>query len=132
MKPTCKHTIEIPVTEVSFSLFLMIHKPAKEQISKIQTIFFVNFKLIYMNLQTCVSIWEAKVVGWDVSYGAEFVPVEGYTIIIQKSRKVGLGDEPVICGRYKSSEPGKLILTFDNQTAKKKKLLYRSKNKPAE
>ncbi|WOH00513.1 hypothetical protein DCAR_0519878 [Daucus carota subsp. sativus] len=96
MKPTCKHTIEIPVTE------------------------------------TCVSIWEAKVVGWDVSYGAEFVPVEGYTIIIQKSRKMGLSDELVICGSYKSSEPGTLILTFDNQTTKKKKLLYRSKNKPAE
>lgn len=96
IKPACKHTIEIPVTE------------------------------------TCVSVWEAKVVGWDVSYGAEFVPVDGYTIIVQKSRKVGLSDEPVICGSYKSNEPGKLILTFDNQTSKKKKLLYRSKTKPSE
>ncbi|KAK1384312.1 Patellin-3 [Heracleum sosnowskyi] len=82
--------------------------------------------------ETCVSVWEAKVVGWDVSYGAEFVPVEGYTIMVEKARKVGFSDEAVMCGRYKCSEPGKLILTLDNQTSKKKKVLYRSKTKAAE
>lgn len=76
-------------------------------------------------------VWEVRVVGWEVTYGAEFVPSAegGYTVIIQKSRKFGPTDEPVICGSYKLGEAGKIVLTFDNQTSKKKKLLYRSKTK---
>lgn len=75
-----------------------------------------------------------RVVGWEVSYGAEFVPSAegGYTVIVQKSRKIGPTDEPIINGSFKIGEPGKVVLTFDNQTSKKKKLLYRSKTKPSE
>ncbi|KAI3807065.1 hypothetical protein L1987_22986 [Smallanthus sonchifolius] len=80
--------------------------------------------------ETCTLVWEARVVGYEVTYGAEFVPVEGYTVIVQKSRKVAAStDEPVICGSFKCGEPGKVVLTFDNQTSKKKKVLYRSKIK---
>ncbi|XP_071686527.1 patellin-3-like [Rutidosis leptorrhynchoides] len=81
--------------------------------------------------ETCTLVWEAKV-DYGVTYAAEFVPaVEGgYTVIVQKSRKiVASTDEPVICGSFKCGEPGKVVLTFDNQTSKKKKLLYRSKTK---
>lgn len=78
--------------------------------------------------------WEVRVVGWDVSYGAEFVPSAegGYTWIVQKSRKIGAADEQVVSCTFKIGEPGKVVLTFDNQTSKKKKLLYRSKTKSCE
>ena len=70
--------------------------------------------------------------GWDVSYEAEFMPSaeDGYTVIVSKTRKVTSTDEPVISDTFKIGEPGKVVLTIDNQTSKKKKLLYRSKTKP--
>lgn len=76
--------------------------------------------------------WELRVVGWDVSYGAEFVPSaeDRYTVIVQKSRKIGVADETIISNDFKIGEAGKVVLTIDNQTSKKKKLLYRSKTKP--
>ncbi|MBA0699326.1 hypothetical protein Goari_000974 [Gossypium aridum] len=77
-------------------------------------------------------VWEVRVVGWDVNYGAEFVPTaeDGYTVIVSKTRKVGPADETVISNSFKTGEPGKIVLTIDNQTTKKKKLVYRSKAKP--
>ncbi|KDP27341.1 hypothetical protein JCGZ_20273 [Jatropha curcas] len=76
-------------------------------------------------------VWELRVLGWDVSYGAEFVPSaeDGYTVIVSKTRKISPTDEPVISDTFKISEPGKVVLTIDNQSSKKKKLLYRSKTK---
>ncbi|XP_058786443.1 patellin-3-like [Vicia villosa] len=81
--------------------------------------------------ENCLISWEVRVIGWDISYSAEFVPSsEGsYTVIIQKSRKVGASEEPVICNNYKIDEPGKVVLTIDNSSSKKKKLLYRLKTK---
>jgi len=72
--------------------------------------------------------------GWDVSYGAEFVPSaeDGFTIIVQKLRKITQGEETVISGSFKVDGPGKIVLTFNNQTSKKKKLFYRSKTKPSD
>jgi len=66
-----------------------------------------------------------------VSYGAEFVPSaeDGYTVIVSKTRKIISSDDPVISDTFKIGEPGKVVLTIDNQTSKKKKLLYRSKTK---
>ncbi|XP_022751959.1 patellin-3-like [Durio zibethinus] len=80
----------------------------------------------------CFLTWEVRVVGWDVSYGAEFVPSaeDSYTIIIHKARKVSSSEEPVVCNNFKIGEPGKVVLTIDNPTSKKKKLFYRSKTKP--
>ncbi|QCD89046.1 patellin-3-like [Vigna unguiculata] len=77
-------------------------------------------------------VWEIRVVGWDVSYQAEFVPSaeDGYTVIVQKNRKIAPADESVISNGFKIGEAGKVVLTIDNQTSKKKKLLYRSKTKP--
>ncbi|XP_051124204.1 patellin-3-like [Andrographis paniculata] len=84
--------------------------------------------------EVCTLAWEVRVVGWDVSYGAEFEPSAegGYTWIIHKSRKVGATDEQVISHNFKIGETGKVVLTFDNQTSRKKKLLYRSKTKSYE
>ncbi|CAL5439074.1 unnamed protein product [Camellia sinensis] len=83
--------------------------------------------------EACTLVWEVRVIGWDVCYGAEFVPGSegGYTVIIQKSRKMAPADEPVVSGSFKIGESGKVVLTFNNQTSKKKKLLYRSKTKPS-
>ncbi|XP_062101384.1 patellin-3-like [Humulus lupulus] len=95
IKPSTKHTVEIPVSETS------------------------------------VLVWELRVLGWDVSYGAEFVPsTEGhYTVIVQKARKVNSTEEPLISNSFKVGESGRIVLTIDNQSSKKKKLLYRSKTK---
>ncbi|VFR00818.1 unnamed protein product [Cuscuta campestris] len=77
--------------------------------------------------------WEVRVIGWDVSYGAEFVPAaEGaYTIIIEKPRKIGPVDETILSNTYNTECAGKVVLIFENQTSKRKKLLYRSKTKQA-
>ncbi|KAJ6433648.1 hypothetical protein OIU84_017361 [Salix udensis] len=82
--------------------------------------------------EACILAWELRVLGWDVSYEAEFVPSaeDGYTVIVSKTRKVTATDEPVISDTFKIGEPGKVVFTIDNQTSKKKKLLYRSKTKP--
>ncbi|KVI02622.1 hypothetical protein Ccrd_019114 [Cynara cardunculus var. scolymus] len=93
---------------------------------------FNDFDQTLACFHTCTLVWEARVVGHEITYGAEFVPAteEGYTVIVQKSRKIAATtDEPVICGSFKCGEPGKVVLTFDNQTSKKKKVLYRSKTK---
>lgn len=83
--------------------------------------------------ENCLLSWELRVIGWDISYGAEFVPSsEGsYTVIIQKTRKIASSEEPVLCNNYKIGEPGKVVLTIDNSSSKKKKLLYRLKTKPS-
>uniref|UniRef100_A0A0D3EWV7 CRAL-TRIO domain-containing protein n=1 Tax=Oryza barthii TaxID=65489 RepID=A0A0D3EWV7_9ORYZ len=75
--------------------------------------------------------WELRVLGWEVSYGAEFTPDAegGYTVIVQKTRKVPANEEPIMKGSFKVGEPGKIVLTINNPASKKKKLLYRSKVK---
>ncbi|CAO2167213.1 unnamed protein product [Urochloa humidicola] len=76
-------------------------------------------------------VWELRVLGWEVTYGAEFTPDAegGYTVIVQKTRKVPANEEPIMKGSFKVGEPGKLVLTINNPASKKKKLLYRSKVK---
>ncbi|KAJ8560193.1 hypothetical protein K7X08_004251 [Anisodus acutangulus] len=101
-------------------------EPATEEIIKPASKHSIEFPVT----EKCTLDWEARVTGWDVSYGAEFVPSAegGYTILIEKSRKVG-ANETMISTTYKAGEPGKVVITFDNQSSKKKKLVYRSKNK---
>lgn len=81
--------------------------------------------------EACHLTWEVRVLGWEVSYGAEFVPnaKDAYTVIIQKMRKVGPNEETIISNSFKTSEPGKVVFTIDNSSSKKKRLLYRLKTK---
>ncbi|CAL9046033.1 unnamed protein product [Musa banksii] len=81
--------------------------------------------------ETCLIVWELRVLGCEVSYGAEFTPSaeDGYTVIVQKNRKLATDDEPVIKGSFKNGEPGKVVLNVENLTSKKKLLLYRYKVK---
>ncbi|GAB4861466.1 Patellin-3 [Ancistrocladus abbreviatus] len=82
--------------------------------------------------EKCIIVWELRVVGWEVTYNAEFVPSsnDSYTVIIQKATKMGPNDDPVISSSYKISELGKIVLTVDNPTFKRRKLLYRYKVLP--
>ncbi|KAL8496402.1 hypothetical protein ACS0TY_020204 [Phlomoides rotata] len=101
--------IDDPVTEITV-------KPATKHSVEI----IINEK--------CTLIWELRVVGWEVSYCAEFVPKHGYTILIQKTKKMAPNDEPVVSDSFTISDLGKILLTIDNLTTKKKKkLLYRFK-----
>ncbi|CAN6720301.1 unnamed protein product [Malus baccata var. baccata] len=106
-------TIADPVADVTI-------KPATKQTVEI---------IIY---EKCTIVWELRVVGWEVSYGAEFVPEakNGYTIIIQKATKMSPTDEPVVSNSFKVGELGKILLKIDNPTSKKKRLLYRFKIEP--
>ncbi|XP_031267439.1 patellin-3 [Pistacia vera] len=106
-------TIDDPVTDITV-------KPATKQTVEI---------IIY---EKCIIVWEIRVVGWEVSYGAEFVPdaKDQYAIIIQKPTKMAPADEPVVCTRFKVGNLGKVLLTIDNPTSKKKKFLYRFKIEP--
>ncbi|WVZ67993.1 hypothetical protein U9M48_016992 [Paspalum notatum var. saurae] len=108
IKPSSKETIEIPVTEVVL---------AKH----------------HNSLLNSTIVWELRVLGWEVSYGAEFTPdAEGaYTVIVQKTRKVPANEEPIMKGSFKAGEAGKLVLTINNPASKKKKFLHRSKVKSA-
>ncbi|KAL6512132.1 Patellin-3 [Orobanche gracilis] len=82
--------------------------------------------------EKCTLVWEIRVLGWEVSYSAEYVPNadNGYTVIIQKTRKMLPFDEPVVSSSFNICELGKILLTIDNPTVKKKKLLYRYKVVP--
>lgn len=68
--------------------------------------------------------------GWEVSYSAEFVPQRGYTVLIQKSTKMAANGMPVVHDSFSVSELGKILLSIDNPTSTKKKLLYRFKVAP--
>ncbi|CAH8354842.1 unnamed protein product [Eruca vesicaria subsp. sativa] len=72
-------------------------------------------------------VWDIVVLGWEVNYKEEFVPTnEGaYTIIVQKGKKIGSNEGP-LRNSFKNSESGKIVLTVDNVSSKKKKrVLYR-------
>ncbi|KZV37314.1 patellin-3-like [Dorcoceras hygrometricum] len=106
-------TVDDPVTEITV-------KPMTKKTVEI----IINEK--------CTLVWELRVVGWEVSYCAEYIPdtKRRYTVIIQKTRKIAPTDEPVLSDNFSVSDLGKILLTIDNPTAKKKKLLYRFKVAP--
>ena len=73
------------------------------------------------------------VLSWEVNYKAEFVPSDegSYTIIVQKSKKMVSQSQEVgpIRNTFRNNESGKLVLTIENTSSKKKRLLYRYKTK---
>lgn len=66
--------------------------------------------------------------GWEVNYKEEFIPTDekSYTLIVRKGKKMAATEEP-IRNSFKIKEPGKVILTVENPTFKKKRVLYRYK-----
>ena len=75
-------------------------------------------------------IWDITVLGGDVNYKEEFVPADkcSYTIIVQKEKKLGSAEAP-IRNIFRTNEAGKIVLTIENCTNKKKKVFYRHKVK---
>lgn len=75
-------------------------------------------------------IWDITVLGGDVNYKEEFVPADecSYTIIVQKEKKLGSAEAP-IRNTFRTNEAGKIVLTIENCTNKKKKVFYRHKVK---
>lgn len=72
--------------------------------------------------------WDLSVIGWDhVSYKEEFIPDDegSYKILLQNQKRLGKS----IRNSFYISEPGKIVITIDNKTFKKKTLIYRSKAK---
>lgn len=71
-------------------------------------------------------------IGWDVSYRAEFAPTatESHHTIPEKTKKL-LSVEQTIRGTFNCQEPGKLLLCINNNSAskKEKRVLYRFKVK---
>ncbi|KAK6932012.1 CRAL/TRIO, N-terminal domain [Dillenia turbinata] len=74
-------------------------------------------------------VWDLSVLGWEVNYKEEFVPFDegSYTIIVRKAKKMSLNTEP-IRNTFKPREPGKVVLTIENMSSKKKRVLYRHKS----
>ncbi|ERN18752.1 patellin-4 [Amborella trichopoda] len=75
-------------------------------------------------------VWDVTVVGGEVSYKEEFIPEDegSYIVLIQKEKKITTFEEP-IRNSFHISEPGKVVITIDNSTFWKKKILYRTKSK---
>ncbi|URE36262.1 CRAL/TRIO domain [Musa troglodytarum] len=75
-------------------------------------------------------VWDLSVLGWEVSYKEEFVPTDegSYTIVVRKSKKMAAAESPVR-NSFRNSEPGKVVLTIENNSFWKKKALYRYKTK---
>ncbi|XP_066376270.1 patellin-4 [Miscanthus floridulus] len=76
--------------------------------------------------------WDLTVLGWEVNYKEEFVPADegSYTIIIRKGKKMGSGEEAVH-NSFRAGEPGKVVLTVENTSHRKKEVLFRHKAKSA-
>eukprot|EP00249_Psilotum_nudum_P025559 c30178_g1_i1 orf=309-1859(+) len=72
-------------------------------------------------------IWDLIVVGWNVTYGAEYYPSgeDGHPTIIEKAKRI-TSTEPAIRQTFKTSGAGKIVLTIDNVASRKKKMaVYR-------
>uniref|UniRef100_A0A453SXY7 CRAL-TRIO domain-containing protein n=2 Tax=Aegilops tauschii subsp. strangulata TaxID=200361 RepID=A0A453SXY7_AEGTS len=76
--------------------------------------------------------WDVTVLGWEVRYTEEFVPADegAYTIVVSKGRKVGAGEEAVR-NSFRAVEAGKVVITVENATRGRKRVLFRHKAKSA-
>ncbi|KAJ4748328.1 Sec14p-like phosphatidylinositol transfer family protein [Rhynchospora pubera] len=75
-------------------------------------------------------VWDLSVLGWEVNYKEEFIPSDegSYAVIIRKGKKLN-SQEGLVHNSFKNNEAGKVVLTIENNSQKKKKVLYRHKAK---
>ncbi|KAF5738944.1 Sec14p-like phosphatidylinositol transfer family protein putative isoform 1 [Tripterygium wilfordii] len=75
-------------------------------------------------------VWDVTLVGWDVSYKEVFVPDDegSYTVHFQNDKEKKMGES--IRNSFYINEPGKIVVTIDNASFKKKRVFYRYKAKP--
>ncbi|GJM88304.1 hypothetical protein PR202_ga04352 [Eleusine coracana subsp. coracana] len=68
--------------------------------------------------------WDLVVGGWDLEYGAEYVPSaeDSYTLCVEKTRMIpATADEPVH-NSFTAREAGKMVLSIDNSGSRKRKV----------
>ena len=72
-------------------------------------------------------VWDATVIGFDVSYKEEFLPDDdcSYNILLSNERKM----KESARNSFYINEPGRIEITIANATSKKKKIFFRSKSK---
>ncbi|RDX68595.1 Patellin-6, partial [Mucuna pruriens] len=82
--------------------------------------------------------WDIVVGGWDLEYSAEFVPIAqgSYTLAVDRARKIEASEE-AIHNSFTSKEAGKMVLSVDNSSSRKKKVaayryVVRKCNTPSE
>ncbi|KAG1339011.1 patellin-6-like [Cocos nucifera] len=68
--------------------------------------------------------WDIAVGGWDLDYGAEYVPSEegSYAIQVEKTRRIPATAEKPIHNAFTSKEAGKLVLSVDNTSSRRRKV----------
>ena len=66
--------------------------------------------------------WDIVVGGWDLDYGAEFIPESesSYTVVIEKTKRMNCTEEP-IHDSFTAKEAGKMVISVDNTSSRKKK-----------
>ncbi|CAM8930117.1 unnamed protein product [Rhodiola kirilowii] len=67
--------------------------------------------------------WDLVVGGWDVDYSVEFIPnaEDSYTIAVEKLRRVAC-EEEAIHNSFTPKEAGRLVISVDNSSSRKKKV----------
>ncbi|CAN6337967.1 unnamed protein product [Urochloa humidicola] len=68
--------------------------------------------------------WDLVVGGWDLEYGAEYVPAaeESYTLCVEKTRMVPATAEEPVHNAFTAREAGKMVLSIDNSGSRKRKV----------
>ncbi|KAI3772988.1 hypothetical protein L6452_04184 [Arctium lappa] len=74
--------------------------------------------------------WDVTVTGSDVSYKEEFVPDDegSYNVLVQTGKQIGRMNS----NSFHVCEPGKILITFVNNTSKLRRIFYRYKLKPTQ
>ncbi|KAL6631020.1 hypothetical protein ACP70R_028360 [Stipagrostis hirtigluma subsp. patula] len=68
--------------------------------------------------------WDLVVGGWDLEYGAEYVPAaaDSYTLCVEKTRSVPATAEEPVHNAFTAREAGKMVLSIDNSGSRKRKV----------
>ncbi|RZR89931.1 hypothetical protein BHM03_00017768 [Ensete ventricosum] len=79
---------------------------------------------VMLNQGGATIAWDVAVGGWDVDYGAEFVPSDegSYTVVVQKRRRIPAGAEEAIHDAFTAKEAGKMVLSIDNTNSRRRKV----------
>ncbi|CBI17199.3 unnamed protein product, partial [Vitis vinifera] len=82
--------------------FYMMISPFLTQRTKNKFVFASSAKSA-KTLFKYISPKQVRVVGWEVAYGAEFIPdaEDEYTVVVQKATKMAPTDDPVMCNSSK-------------------------------
>ncbi|CAI9107634.1 OLC1v1007035C1 [Oldenlandia corymbosa var. corymbosa] len=72
--------------------------------------------------------WDVAIVGNEVTYQAEFIPLDdcSYTVLLEKEKRIG----KAVRNSFYIREPGNIVITIGNGTFKRRKVFYRYSSKP--